>query len=88
MLKWKLMLMPLQWVVPTLIPLQMHSSLAFLLPHRFPSDSGEATELPQPSRSSAFHPHVLFARLSSFIHCSLRDNNAPDALQQPFMPCG
>jgi hypothetical protein len=66
-----------------------HSSVnAFLtrlssLLHRFRPDNGESTELPQPSRHSAFHMHALLARLSSLIHSSPSENDAPDELQQP-----
>ncbi|KIK32280.1 hypothetical protein CY34DRAFT_814358, partial [Suillus luteus UH-Slu-Lm8-n1] len=51
--------------------------------HRFRPDNGESTELPQPSRPSAFHIHELLARLSSLIHSSPSENDAPDELQQP-----
>ncbi|KAG1837573.1 quinon protein alcohol dehydrogenase-like superfamily [Suillus subalutaceus] len=69
-----------------------HSSVNALLArlssllHRFRPDSGETTELPQPSKLSGFHPHALLARLSSFIHRSPPENDAPDELQQPSMP--
>ncbi|KAG2737622.1 WD40 repeat-like protein, partial [Suillus brevipes Sb2] len=59
--------------------------LASLL-HRFRPDNGESTELPQPSRPSAFHIHALLARLSSLIHSSPPENDAPDELQQPSTP--
>ncbi|KAG2748764.1 hypothetical protein P692DRAFT_20833975, partial [Suillus brevipes Sb2] len=55
----------------------------FSLFHRVRSDNGESTELPQPSRPSAFHIHALLARLSSLIHSSPPQNDAPDELQQP-----
>ncbi|KAG1867762.1 quinon protein alcohol dehydrogenase-like superfamily [Suillus subluteus] len=54
--------------------------------HRFRPDSGETTQLPQPSRPSGFHPHVLLARLTSLIHRSPPENVAPDELQQPSTP--
>jgi hypothetical protein len=59
--------------------------LASLL-HRFRPHNGESTELPQPSRPSAFHIHALLARLSSLIHSSPPENDAPDELQQPSTP--
>ncbi|KAG2034663.1 hypothetical protein BDR03DRAFT_964628 [Suillus americanus] len=49
--------------------------------HRFRPNNGEATELPQHSRLSAFHSHALLARLSSFIHRPPPENDAPDELQ-------
>ncbi|KAG2748054.1 hypothetical protein P692DRAFT_20875974 [Suillus brevipes Sb2] len=58
----------------------------FSLFHRVLSDNGELTELPQPSRPSAFHIHALLARLSSLIHSSPPENDAPDELQQPSTP--
>ncbi|KAG1824095.1 hypothetical protein EV424DRAFT_737479 [Suillus variegatus] len=54
--------------------------------HRFRPKNGEATELPQPSRLSAFHPHSLHTRLSSLIHRSSPENDASDELQQPSTP--
>jgi hypothetical protein len=51
--------------------------------HRFRPENGEATELPQPSRSSVFHLHVLLARFSSLIHSSPPENDAQDELQPP-----
>ncbi|KAG1837552.1 hypothetical protein DFJ58DRAFT_749437 [Suillus subalutaceus] len=53
--------------------------------HRFRPNNSEATELPQPSRVLAFHPHALLARLSSFIHRPPPENDAPHELQQPSM---
>jgi hypothetical protein len=61
------------------------SRLSSLL-HRFRPENGESTELPQPSRLSAFHIHALLARLSSLIHSSPSENDAPDELQQPSTP--
>ncbi|KAG1867702.1 hypothetical protein F4604DRAFT_1904839, partial [Suillus subluteus] len=54
--------------------------------HRLRPNNGEATELPQPPRLLAFHPHAFFARLSSFIHRPPPENDAPEELQQPSMP--
>ncbi|KAG2748056.1 hypothetical protein P692DRAFT_20936241, partial [Suillus brevipes Sb2] len=59
--------------------------LASLL-HRFRPDNGESTELPQPSRPSAFHIHALLARLSSLIHSSPPENDTTGELQQPSTP--
>ncbi|KAG1870904.1 hypothetical protein F4604DRAFT_855900 [Suillus subluteus] len=70
----------------------LHSSANVLLArlssllHRFRPDSGETTQLSQPSRPSGFHPHVLLARLTSLIHRSPPENVAPDELQQPSTP--
>ncbi|KAG2151597.1 WD40-repeat-containing domain protein [Suillus bovinus] len=70
----------------------LHSSAnAFLarlssLLHSFQPENGEATELPQTSRPSAFHPHALLARLSSHLHHFRPENNAPDELQQLSTP--
>jgi hypothetical protein len=69
-----------------------HSSVNALLArlssllHRFRPDNGESTQLPQPSKPSAFHIHALLARLSSLIHSSPSENDAPDELQQPSTP--
>ncbi|KAG1759788.1 hypothetical protein EDD22DRAFT_124669 [Suillus occidentalis] len=66
-----------------------HSSVNALLTrlssllHRFRPEDGEAKELPQPSRPSAFHPHALLARFSSLIHSSPPENDAQDELQPP-----
>jgi hypothetical protein len=54
-----------------------------LLLHRFRPGNGETTDLPQPSRPFAFHPHALLARLLSLIHHSPPENDAPDGLEQP-----
>jgi hypothetical protein len=67
-----------------------HSSVNVLLArlssllHRFRPDNGEP-ELPQLSRSLAFHIDALLARLSLLIHLSPPENDAPD-LQQPPTP--
>jgi hypothetical protein len=58
----------------------------FSLFHRVRSDNGRSTELPQPSRPSAFHIHALLARLSSLIHSSPSENDTTDELQQPSTP--
>jgi hypothetical protein len=57
-----------------------------LLLHRLRPENGETTDLPHPSRPSAFHPHALLTRLLSLIHHSPPENDAPDDLQQPSMP--
>ncbi|KAG2064862.1 WD40 repeat-like protein [Suillus decipiens] len=65
-----------------------HSSVNALLAllRRFRPDNSEATEPPQPSKLSAFRPHDLLARLSSFIHRSPPKDDASDRLQQPSTP--
>ncbi|KAG1862601.1 hypothetical protein F4604DRAFT_1054208 [Suillus subluteus] len=54
----------------------------FSLLRRFRSDNAETTELPPSSRPLVFHLHTLAARLSSLIHSSPPENNAPNGLEQ------
>ncbi|KAG2032338.1 WD40-repeat-containing domain protein [Suillus americanus] len=69
-----------------------HSSANALIAHifsllrRFRANNGKTTEPPQSRKLSAFHPHTLLARLSSLIHHSPPENDAPDELQRHSMP--
>ncbi|KAG2096531.1 WD40-repeat-containing domain protein [Suillus discolor] len=53
--------------------------------HRSHSDTNNLTEA-QPSTPSGLHPRALFASLSSLTRHSLRENNAPNELQQSSPP--